>query len=76
MTIALWIIAICEVGRFLQNFIQIRSIQNNTKDYNNACEEFIKSLNRTDVEILQAVLDEYSKCEGEKNEKADIFDGN
>lgn len=71
MTIALWIIAICEVGRLLQNFVQIRSIQRNANGYDRACDEFVKSLNKTDVEILEAVLDEYHRRTATADERAD-----
>lgn len=71
MKIALWIIAVCEVGRLLQNFVQIRTIQRNANGYDKACDEFVKSLSKTDAEILEAVLDEYHKRTVADDERAD-----
>lgn len=44
MTIALWIIALCEILRIAQNTLQLLMLRENKKPYENACSEFVKSL--------------------------------
>lgn len=55
MNIAIWIIAIVEVIRMIQNFIQIRQIK---KPYENpytqiSTDEFVKSLKRSNKNSLR-----------------------
>jgi len=61
MTIALWIIAVCSVVRIVQNSIQLRSLRRNSRSYDGALQEFVKSLNRTDKEFVREVLKEFEK---------------
>lgn len=65
MKTALWIIAICEVIRAVQNFVQIMTIRHDTKGRDNAYSEFIKSLKATDREWVRRMLEEFEKKEGE-----------
>lgn len=59
MKIALWIIAVCEVTRAIQNMTQIRAIKNDTAARNNAYSEFVKSLKVDDREFVQKILKEF-----------------
>lgn len=65
MKTALWIIAICEVIRAVQNAVQIMTIKHDTKGRDNAYAEFVKSLKQSDREFVRRVLDEFEKQEGE-----------
>lgn len=60
MNIAIWIIAIVEVIRMLQNCIQIMQIKKaNSRDsirWDKATDEFIKSLKKSDKEWLEDLL--------------------
>lgn len=55
MKIAIWIIAICEVIRMIQNFIQIRQIKkaNGIEQMDRATDAFIKSVNKTNAEFVE-----------------------
>lgn len=53
MVIALWIIAICEVVRLIQNQLQLRSLWKSRSDTKNMQDEFIKSLTQTDREFAE-----------------------
>lgn len=64
MTIAIIIIAVCEVIRMLQNTIQLRSIHQDTAARQNAYSEFVKSLKDSDREFVRKLLTEFEK-EGE-----------
>lgn len=65
MTTAIWIIAICEIVRALQNMIQIITIRHDTKGRDNAYAEFVKSLKSTDREFVRNMLDEFEKLNKE-----------
>ena len=65
MTIALWIIAVCEVIKAVQNMIQIMVIRKDTGARDNAYAEFVKSLKQTDKEFVRRVLDEFEREDGE-----------
>lgn len=62
MSIAIWIIAICEVIRMLQNAIQIHMIHHDTSARDNAYAEFIKSLKSTDREFVRRLLEEFERA--------------
>lgn len=64
MIIAIWIIAICEVIRMLQNMVQIRTLKHDTKGRDNAYAEFVKSLHGTDREFVREMLEEFERQEG------------
>lgn len=63
MTIALWIIAACEVIRAIQNAIQLKAIGQNNGAYRNAIDEFVKSLKETDKAFVRKMLEEFEKEE-------------
>lgn len=65
MTVAVWIIAVCEVIRATQNMVQIVTIMHDTKNRDNAYSEFIKSLKSTDREFVKRILEEYNDKYGE-----------
>lgn len=64
MTIAIIIIAVCEVIRMLQNAIQLRALHQDTVARQNAYAEFVKSLKDSDREFVRKLLTEFEK-EGE-----------
>ena len=66
MIVALWIIAICEVVRALQNMVQLMAISHDLKQRDNAYAEFVKSLKDTDREFVRNVLEEFEKQYGEQ----------
>lgn len=61
MTIALWIIAVCEAIRALQNWIQLAMIKHDTGARDNAYAEFVKSLKDDDREFVRKMLEEFKK---------------
>ena len=63
MIIAIWIIAIVEVIRMIQNMMQIATIKHDTKGRDNAYAEFIKSLKVTDKEFVRRMLEEFERQE-------------
>ena len=65
MIIAIWIIAICEAVRLLQNMIQLIMVSNDKKARDNAYTEFVKSLKATDGEFVRNMLEEFERQEGE-----------
>lgn len=76
MKIALWIIAICEAIRILQNTIQLLSIREGKAQRDNAYREFIKSLKATDKEIIKCLLEEFEESEAEDEDTGDILSNN
>ena len=65
MTKAIWIIAICEVIRALQNALQIWLVVHDTGKRDNAYAEFVKSLHGTDKEFVERVLTEFKEQDPE-----------
>lgn len=61
--VALWIIAICEVIRAVQNHLQMSMLKRDTGARDNAYAEFVKSLKQTDKEFVRRVLDEFEEEE-------------
>jgi len=61
MIVALWIIAVCEIIRAVQNMIQIMTIRHDTGARDNAYAEFVKSLHQTDKEFVRRMLDEFDR---------------
>lgn len=59
MVIALWIIAICEVVRAVQNILQLRMISHDTGARDNAYAEFVKSLKSSDKEFVRQLLEAF-----------------
>ena len=67
MKIAIWIIAICEVIRAAQNFVQIMTIRHDSNTKDNAYAEFVKSLKMDDRAYVKRILEEFEKQEGEQD---------
>mgnify|MGYP007069881355 FL=1 len=65
MLTPIWIIAICEVVRAIQNMVQIATIRHDTKGRDNAYAEFVKSLKDSDREFVRKMLDEFEKSDAE-----------
>ena len=65
MTIALWIIAVCEIVRAIQNHLQLRMLRSDAGARDNAYAEFVKSLKQTDKEFVRHVLEEFERLENE-----------
>ena len=68
MKIAIWIIAICEIVRALQNAVQLMTIRHDTKGRDNAYAEFVKSLKQSDKEFVRNLLEEFDGQEGESEQ--------
>lgn len=67
MIIALWIIAICEVIRALQNMIQLMAIRHDVSKRDNAYAEFIKNLKKDDKQFVKEMLEEFERQNGEQD---------
>lgn len=63
MKTALWIIAICEAIRAVQNLLQLWMLKRDTGARDNAYAEFIKSLKQTDKEFVRGMLEEFERSE-------------
>ena len=61
MIIAIWIIAIVEVIRMIQNMVQIGAIKHDAKGRDNAYAEFVKSPHSTDREFVREMLEEFER---------------
>ena len=61
MKTAIWIIAICEVIRALQNAWQLWIVKRDTGARDNAYSEFVKSLKQTDREFVKGMLEEFGR---------------
>ena len=68
MTIALWIIAVCEMIRAAQNMLQLFMLHHDTGARDNAYAEFIKSLKATDREYVKRMLEEFEEQERRTDE--------
>ena len=66
MKIAIWIIAICEVVRAVQNAVQLRAIRHDTGARDNAYAEFVKSLKMSDRQFVERMLEEFEEQEGKE----------
>ena len=60
MIYAIWVIAICEVIRAMQNMAQIAMLKHDTGARDNAYAEFVKSLKQTDREFVRRMLEEFA----------------
>lgn len=65
MKVAIWIIAVCEVVRAAQNFIQINTIRRDVKARDNAYAEFVNSLKVSDRDFVKRLLQEF-EAQGEQ----------
>jgi len=61
MKIAIWVIAICEVVRILQNMAQLMMVHHDTGARDNAYAEFVKSLKDTDEDFVENLLREFER---------------
>ena len=61
MTIALWIIAVCEVIRAAQNAVQLIMVKRDSSQRDNAYAEFVKSLKQDDRQFVRRMLEEFEK---------------
>lgn len=68
MTIAIWIIAICEVIRALQNMAQLAMVKHDTGARDNAYAEFVRSLKSTDRDFVEQMLKEFERQGGEDSD--------
>lgn len=66
MIVAIWIIAVVEVIRVMQNMVQLLAIKRDAKNKDNVYAEFIKSLRGTDKEFVREMLEEYERMEAEE----------
>lgn len=67
MTVALWIIAVCEVIRMLQNMLQLVMIRHDSAGRDNAYAEFVKSLKDDDRAFVKKMLKEFDEQDGLKH---------
>lgn len=65
MKTALWIIALCEVIRAIQNMLQLGMFKHDTEARDNTYAEFVKSLKQTDREFVRRLLQEFEEAEDE-----------
>jgi hypothetical protein len=65
MIIAIWIIAVCEVIRAVQNAMQLIMVKHDSGKRDNAYAEFVKSLRYTDREFVKRMLEEFEQKDGE-----------
>lgn len=56
MIIALWIIAVCEVIRIVQNTITLIRMHGEKDMYKMACDEFVKSLHQSDADFYKGLI--------------------
>lgn len=68
MNIAIWIIAVCEIIRAAQNFIQIHTIKGDATARDNAYAEFVKSLKMNDREFVERMLREFEERKEERKD--------
>ena len=61
MTVALWIIALCEIVRAIQNTIQINMLRGDKAARDNAYSEFVKSLKVSDREWVRNMLEQFEE---------------
>lgn len=69
MTIALWIIAVCEVVRAAQNALQLFMIRHDSSQRDNAYAEFVKSLKDTDRQFVRRMLEEFEKEDQDETDR-------
>ena len=63
MKTALWIIAICEAIRAVQNLLQLWMLKRDTGARDNAYSAFVNSLKQTDKEFVRQMLEEFERSE-------------
>lgn len=65
MKIALWIIAVVETIRMIEQSLQLRLIAKDTGARDNAYAELIKSFKMSDREFVRRMLEEFEQTERE-----------
>ena len=68
MIYAIWIIAICEVIRAIQNMMQLIMARRQTRLNVKATDEFIQILKQSDREFVRDMLEAYERQEIEVEE--------
>ena len=68
MIVALWIIAVCEVIRAIQNMMQLMMARQQSRLNVRAIDEFIQSLKKSDREFVREMLEAYDRQESEGEE--------
>lgn len=68
MIYAIWVIAICEVIRAMQNMMQLMMARRQTRLNVRATDEFIQSLKKSDREFVREMLEAYERQESEVEE--------
>ena len=63
MTIAIWIIAVCEVIRMAQNALQLYMLKHDTGARDDAYKAFVDSLKYNDKEFVEKLLREFEKAD-------------
>ena len=66
MTAALWIIAVVETIRMIEQSIQLRLIANDTKGRDNLYDEMIKSFKESDREYVRNLLEAFERQSGKE----------
>lgn len=61
MTTAIWLIAICEVVRLIQNMMQLIHLWKSEKMSESAYDEFIKHLKQSDKEFIREMLKKFEE---------------
>ena len=61
MIYAIWIIAICEVIRAMQNMMQLMMARRQTMLNVRATDEFIQNLKKSDREFVREMLETYER---------------
>ena len=65
MIVAIWIIAICEIVRALQNGLQLYMVHRDTGARDDAYKAFVYSLNDSDEEMVRKLLEEFERKDGD-----------
>ena len=65
METAIWIIALCEAVRVIQNMLQLGMVKHDTGARDNAYAEFVKSLKQSDREFVRKLLQEFEEADGD-----------
>ena len=63
MTTAIWIIAVVETIRMIEQSLQLRLIAKDTGKRDSVYAEFIKSLKTDDREFVRSMLEEFEQTE-------------
>ena len=70
MTVALWIIAIVETIRMIEQSIQLKIIANDTDKRDNVYEELVKSFKASDREYVRNLLEAFDNQDEPQTERS------